>query len=205
MKTITLSGSKRENVGSKFARELRNQGQVPAVIYGEKEPIHIHMDEREYKKIVYTPEVYNVILDIDGTSYNTIFKDAQFNPLSDRIEHADFLIVAEGKPVTVSLPVVLTGNSIGIRNGGKLSQPLRKLKVSGLLSAIPDNVEIDITKLRIGMSIKVSEMALEGVEFLDPASNVVVAVKTARGAVDEEGDDEGETEEAAAEEAASNE
>lgn len=197
MKTVTLNGSLREKVGSKFAKVSRKEGLVPAVIYGSDNNVHLTIDERELNKIIYTADVFNVVIDVDGTKYSTIFQDAQYHPVSDACEHADFLLVTEDKPVVVSLPVALTGNSIGVRNGGKLRKPLRKLKVKGLISALPDNIEIDITKLRIGRSVKVGEISIDGVEILDPASNVVVSVKTARGAVDAGDDEEGE--EAAAE------
>ena len=198
MKTVTLNGSLREKVGSKFAKVSRKEGLVPAVIYGSDNNVHLTIDERELNKIIYTADVFNVVIDVDGTKYSTIFQDAQYHPVSDACEHADFLLVTEDKPVVVSLPVALSGISIGVRNGGKLRKPMRKLKVKGLISALADNIEIDITKLRIGRSVKVSEISIDGVEILDPASNVIVSVKTARGAV---ADDEEEGEEEAAAEA----
>lgn len=209
MKTISITGSLRDNLGKTGAKEVRKNDLVPCVMYGGGNQIHFTLGKKDFNKIIYTPEVYNALITIDGTEYSTILKDAQFHPVTDAPVHADFLSLAEGEPVVVSMPVALTGASIGVKNGGKLSTPLRKLKLKGALANIPENIELDITDLRIGMSIKVGTLKVSGVEFLDPASNVVVAVKTARGALDEE-EEEGEAaegaegaEEATTEEAAS--
>lgn len=186
MKTVSLNGDLRNGVGSKDAKAVRKEGFVPSVIYGGEEQVNIKIDAREFKKIVYTPEAFNVLLNVDGKEYSTVFQAAQFDPITDEITHADFLEVKEDKPVTVSLPVSLSGSPIGVRNGGKLRQPMRKLKVRGLLSAIPDGINLDIAPMKIGQAQKVGQLEIEGVEFLDPASNVIVAVKMARGAVVED-------------------
>lgn len=196
MKTISITGSVRENLGKTGAKEARNNDQVPCVMYGSGKQIHFTIDQKSFDKIIYTADVYNVILNIDGTEYSSLLKDAQFHPVTDKPVHADFLFLEDGKPVTVSLPIALTGSSAGVKNGGKLRTPMRKLKVKGELANMPENIEIDITKLRIGQSIKVGSLSTEGLEYLDPASNVIVAVKTARGAVQ---DDEEEEEAAEAE------
>lgn len=193
MKTVSLNGDLRNGVGSKDAKAVRKEGFVPSVIYGGEEQVNIKIDAREFKKIVYTPEAFNVLLNVDGKEYSTVFQAAQFDPITDEITHADFLEVKEDKPVTVSLPVSLSGSPIGVRNGGKLRQPMRKLKVRGLLSAIPDGINLDIAPMKIGQAQKVGQLEIEGVEFLDPASNVIVAVKMARGAVVED-EDEAEAE-----------
>lgn len=195
MRTVSLNGDVRSAIGTKEAKAVRNEGFVPCVIYGGEEPIHLKVDARSFSKIVYTPEVFNILLTVDGKEYSTIFQDAQFDPLTDQILHADFLLVQDDKPVNVSLPVNLVGNSIGVRNGGKLRQPMRKLKVKALMSAMPENIEINIEKLKIGKAVKVADLNIDGVEFLDPTSNVVVAVKMARGAVVADDEEEGEGEE----------
>jgi len=186
MKTISIAGSARESLGKKESKQARKEDLVPCVMYGGGKQIHFTISTSSFDKIIYTPEVFNVLISIDGTEYSTILKDSQFHPTTDKPVHADFLILVEGKPVTVSMPVVLTGASIGVKNGGRLRTPMRKLILKGELANIPDNVEIDITPLRIGQSIKVGTLAVNGIEFLDPASNVIVAVKTARGAAEEE-------------------
>ncbi len=200
MKTIEINGVVRKETSKSELKALRAQGMVPGVIYGHGENTNIAIDERELNKLLFTPDVFNVILKIDGKSYSTIMKEVQFHPVTDRAVHVDFMMVSEDKPITVSLPVTLTGTSIGVQNGGRLSQPLRKLRVTGLLKDLPDSIEVDITGLKIGQSIKVGAQKVKGLKFLDPASNVVVAVKMTRGAlgfIDDE-----EEEEAAAEEGA---
>lgn len=196
MKKVTISGTVREQVGATNAKTLRKEGMVPAVIYGASEPVHIQLAVLDANKIIYTGDVFNVILDIEGKQYSTVLKASQFHPLTEVVEHLDFMEVVPGKPVTISMPIKLTGNSIGVRNGGKLRQPMRRLKVRALVDDIPENLEIDITKLRIGKSVKVGEYSVPNCEFLDPASNVIVAVKTARGAV-EVAEEEEDTKEAA--------
>lgn len=200
MKTISITGSVRENLGTKGAKQARKNEMVPCVMYGNDTQLHFNVEEKEFNKVIYTPEVFNVLITIDGTEYSTILQDAQFHPVTDKSVHADFLQLKDDQPVVVSMPVVLTGVSVGVKNGGKLRTPMRKLKIKGVLANIPDNVEIDITPLKIGQSVKVGTLSVEGLEFLDPATNVIVAVKTARGAVaDEEEEAEAEVEEAAAE------
>jgi len=200
MKTLELNGSKRENIGKKDAANLRKEGFVPAVIYGGEYELHIKIDERDLEKIIYTADTYNVILNVDGQQYSTILQDAQYDALTDKATHVDFLMVSDSKPVSVAMSINLMGSALGVRNGGKLRKPMRKLKLKGALSAIPDSIDIDITDLRIGSAVKVGDLSYDGIELLDPASNVVVAVKTARGAVDEE-EEEGEEEAEAAAEA----
>lgn len=198
MKTISITGALRAELGKTGAKEARKNELVPCVMYGGGKSVNFTIDRKSFEKIIYTEHVYNVLITVDGTEYSTTLKEAQFHPVTDAPIHADFIILEEGKDVFVSLPVALTGASIGVKNGGKLRTPLRKLKVSGLLPNIPETVEIDITSLKIGQSIKVGTMAVEGLNFLDPDSNVIVAVKRARGAVMDD-DEEGEE---AAEEAA---
>jgi len=186
MKTISITGSARESLGKKEAKQARKNELVPCVMYGGGKQIHFTVSGSDFDKVIYTPDVFNVLITIDGTEYSTILKDSQFHPTTDKAVHADFLVLETGKPVIVSMPIVLTGASIGVKNGGRLRTPMRKLSLKGELADIPDNVEVDITDLRIGQSIKVSTLTVKGIEFLDPATNVIVAVKTARGAVDEE-------------------
>jgi large subunit ribosomal protein L25 len=186
MKTISITGSVRENLGKTGSKEARNNDLVPCVMYGGGNQIHFTVDQKSFDKIIYTADVYNVILNIDGTEYSSLLKDAQFHPITDKPVHADFVFLKDGEPVTVALPIALTGAAIGVKNGGKLQTPMRKVKVKGALSNIPESIEIEITPLRIGESVKVGSMSIEGLEFLDPTTNVIVAVKTARGAVQDE-------------------
>lgn len=200
MKTISITGSARENLGKTGAKEARKNNLVPCVMYGAGKQVHFTMEQRSFDKIIYTGDVYNVLITVDGTEYSTLLKASQFHPVTDAAVHADFVILEEGSPVTVSLPISFIGASLGVKNGGKLQTPMRKVKVKGDMKNIPENVEVEITDLRIGDSIKVGTMSVEGIEFLDPTSNVIVAVKTSRGAIDE--DEEGEEAAEGAEEAA---
>ena len=192
MKTVSLSGSPRENVGKKDAAALRASGRVPAVLYGGEQQVHFSLTENEVNKLVYTPDVYRIELEIGGEKYSTIIQELQFHPLNERVLHVDFLQLFEDKLAKIKLPVNVSGNSIGIRNGGKLRQNYRRLTLSGLPDAFPESIEVDITNLRIGMSVRVSEINIPGLTILEPANAVVVGVKTARGVIDEEEEEEEE-------------
>ena len=198
MKTVSLSGSPRENVGKKGANILRKDGSVPAVVYGGEKQIHFSVLENEAKKLVFTPNVYLIELEIDGKKSKVILQEAQTHPVTDRILHLDFLEISDNKPFKLNLPVRLEGFSKGVRNGGNLSQNFRKLKVMGLLKDMPDDVKIDITPLKIGDKIRVADLNISGLKFFDPENAVIVGVQMARAVVlEEEEEDEEETSEGA--------
>lgn len=182
MKTVALSGSPRTATGKKDAKSLRRDGRVPAVLYGGKESFSFHVPEKELNKLVYTPDVYQVELDVEGKKIKGIIKDLQFHPVTDQVLHADFLELAQDKPVKVKLPVVVTGSSVGVRNGGKLALNFKKLTLKGLANSLPDNISVDITALEIGQSVRVSDINLPGLTIEETADAVVIAVKMARGA-----------------------
>lgn len=196
MKTAQLSGSLRVNVGKKDATALRNAGRVPCVLYGTGEQTHFHVKLNDIEKIVLSPEVYQVHLDVEGKKARGIIREIQQHPVTDRIRHVDFLEITDTKPVTVGLPVRLTGSSRGVLAGGRLMQVFRSLRSTGLVQDLPDAITLDISKLRIGHSIRVKAIDIPGVTFLDPANAVVVSVKMARGAVKGADDDDEEEEEA---------
>lgn len=200
MKVVSLSGSPRENVGKKDASALRAAGQVPCVIYGGKEQVHFSIDAIALGKVVYTPEVYKIEVEVAGKTYSTILKDLQFHPVTDAVIHADFLELIPGKAIKAELPVRISGNSIGVRNGGRLAVNFRRLQVMGVPENFPEAIEVDITKLRIGQDIRIQDVQTEGLTFLHNPKAVVVGVKRARGAVDTGEEEEGEVAEAAAEE-----
>lgn len=183
MKTVSLSGSLRENVGSKDAKNLRKEARVPGVLYGNGGNIHFHVKETELNKLVFTPEVNFVNVELDGKEYKAIFKEIQFHPVTDRITHFDLLAVVDDKLVTIALPVKLTGNSPGVLNGGKLTQNYRKLKVKALAKDLPDFITLDISKLRIGMSIRLGAIDIPNVTVLGDMRDVAVSIKTSRNAV----------------------
>lgn len=202
MKKAQLSGSARTNVGKKDAKALRNAGQVPCVLYGGGDQIHFSVRSVDLEKIVFSPDVYQVELDIDGTKKVAIIKALDMHPVKDKPLHVDFFELSDDKPVKVSLPLRSTGSAIGVMNGGKLRQPSRSLRVLGLPGSLPEEISVDITNIRIGQSVRIKDIEIEGVEFLEPANGVAFAVKMARGAVaddEEEEGAEGEGEEAAAE------
>lgn len=204
MKKAQLSGSLRANVGKKDAKALRNAGQVPCVLYGTGEQTHFSVRSVDLEKLIFSPDVFQVELDIDGTKKMAIMQVIDMHPVKDKPMHIDFLELVDSKPVKVELPLRYTGAAIGVMNGGKLRQPYRKLRVIGLPGDLPEAVTVDITKLKIGQSIRISDIDLGPVTFLEPSNAVVMAVKMARGAVNlEEEEEEGaEGEEAATEEAA---
>ena len=196
MKTAHLSGSLRANVGKKDAAALRNAGLVPCVLYGQGEQTHFAVKRTAIDKIVFSPDVFQVALDIEGKKAVGIIRELQQHPTKDTIQHVDFYELDENKEVRVKLPVRITGSSRGVLAGGKLMTVFRQLQCIGLPSALPDAITLDITKLRIGQSIRVNSIEIPGVTILDPANAVVVSVKMARGAVKgaDAGDDEEEEE-----------
>ena len=180
MKTLEIKGSLRQGLGKKESRDLRKQGHVPCVMYGGEKNIHFSAHENQFKKLVYTPDVFLVKLDIDGETFDAVMQDIQFHPVSDSIIHIDFVQVFGDRKVTVNLPVRLTGSSVGIRAGGKLRQRRRFLKVNGLIKDMPDRLEIDLTDLDIGDSVKIADLAYDNLEILDPPRAMVVAVISSR-------------------------
>jgi large subunit ribosomal protein L25 len=196
MKKAQLSGSLRSNVGKKDAASLRNAGMVPCVIYGQGTQTHFAVKRTELDKIVYSPEVFQVELDLDGKKVTGIIQELQQHPTKDTIQHVDFLELNDNKTVRVKLPVRLTGSARGVLAGGKLMTVFRNLQCVGLPGDLPDAITLDIAKLKIGMSIRVKNIEIPGVTILDPANAVVVSVKMARGAVKGADDDDDEEEEA---------
>ena len=190
MKSLAISVKSRENVGKSSTRALRNQGNVPCVLYGGEKQVCFYAHENEFRKLVYTPDVFIVELAIDGEVKRCIMQDIQFHPVSDKILHIDFLEVFDDKPITVSIPVILNGLAIGVRNGGNLMFRRRKIITRGLAADLPDAIEIDIENVKIGEFIYIKDISLDGCQFLAPDNAVVVGVKTARGALEEESEEE---------------
>jgi large subunit ribosomal protein L25 len=200
MKSVALIGNKRAERGTSNANILRKEEKVPAVIYGGKENVHFTVNEVKFNKVINTPEVYFIDLDVDGSKFKAIIKDVQFHPVTDRVLHIDFLEVDEKKPLTIKIPVALVGRSKGVANGGTLKNPIKMIRVNGLPAAMPENIEIDITNLKIGDAIKIDGLKIDGLTFLGADNAVVVGVKMSRNAVEDvEGDEAAEgTPEAAA-------
>ena len=209
MKSVTIKGNVRENLGKKDAKKLRREENVPCVIYGDGEPIHFYAHFNEFRKLIYSPSVFLIDIELDGKVVPVIMQDIQWHPVEEQILHIDFLQIKEDKPIKISVPVVTTGLAVGIKAGGKLKNNLRRLKVKALAKDLPDTIELDVTELAIGQSIKVEDVSRENLELLDTPSNVIVSVmvtraaKSAAGAAED--GEEGEGEEGATEEAASEE
>jgi len=180
MKTIAMFGSKRATVGKAATKALRAEGLVPCVLYGGTDNFQFAIYEPDFKLLVYTPNTYKVKLDIDGEIRHAFLKDIQYHPVNDSILHADFQEIVEGKPVEVSIPVRLVGNSIGVRQGGKLLVKSKKLRVRGLANQLPDAIELNIESLEIGKSLKVADVNAGGLTLLDSPNNPIVTVKTTR-------------------------
>ena len=180
MKTLEIKCNKRQEFGKKSTKKLRADGNVPCVLYGGEENIHFFAHENLFRNLIYTHMVHLVKLDVEGKSYKAILKDIQFHPVTDSILHIDFMEVFEDKPTVVGIPIELKGNSVGIRNGGKLRQRRRTLKVRGLIKDLPDVLDIDITDIDIGQSFKVRDLSFDNLEILDPEQAMVVGVVSSR-------------------------
>ena len=199
MKSITITGSQRESVGKASTKALRNAGKVPCVLYGGDKPLHFSADEISFKNLVYTANVYTAMIELEGTTYHAILQDIQFHPVTDKILHVDFYQLFDDKLVTMEIPVRLVGVSPGVINGGSLRFAMRKLSVRALPADLPDFINADISKLKIGMKLVVAELADEKFSILHPENTVVVQVRTARSAVMPEDDEDEEGEEGAEE------
>jgi large subunit ribosomal protein L25 len=186
MKTVSLSGSPRANVGKTDANALRNSGRVPCVIYGAGEQIHFSADERHFKNIIFTPETNLVEVDVNGKKYRTILQESQYHKINDKLIHADFLLVQDDKPVTVQLPVKTIGQAQGVKDGGKMTVKLRKLKVRGLIAKLPASIDLNVENLTIGKSISAGDINIDGLTVLHPKNISIVSVQTTRAAVVEE-------------------
>ena len=189
MKTVQLSGSLRANVGKKDASSLRSAGLVPCVLYGNGVQTHFSVDSIALGKVVYSPDVYQVELDINGTKTRAIIQELQQNPITDRITHVDFLELTDSKEVKVALPVRTKGVSPGVIRGGKMQQVYRRLQMVGLPKDLPADITLDISPMEIGDAIRVKHIIIPNVKLLDPANSVVVSIKMARGAKKKEAEE----------------
>jgi len=199
MKSITINGSQRESVGKVATKALRNAGKVPCVLYGGDKPVHFSADEKAFKNLVFTPNVYTASIELDGQAFSAILQDIQFHPVSDRILHIDFYQLHDDKEVTMNIPVKLSGTSPGVLNGGSLRFTNRKLRVKAVPANLPDVIEANISKLKIGSKLYITELFNDNYTFMHPDNTVVAQVRTSRNAMATESEEEEETAEAAAE------
>jgi len=201
MKSITINGSKRESVGKKSTKALRNAGQVPCVIYGGDKPVHFSAEELAFSKLVYTPNAHTVVIALGSDTLNAVLQDIQFHPVTDRILHIDFYQLFDDKEIAMNIPVNLIGKSPGVANGGSLMRNKRKLRVKALPSNLPDFIEVDISPLKIGSKLYITELVNENYNFLHPDNTVVCQVKRSIVTIEEE-EEELEAEEGTVEGAA---
>ena len=190
MKQISINGTARTELGKKAAKAIRNSGNVPCVLYGEKkdangqpEAIHFSVSEKEINKLIYTPHIYLVDINIDGEDHKGILKEVQFHPVKDNVLHDDFLEVHAEKPIVMGVPIAPQGLAEGVRAGGRLITMVRKLNVKALYSAIPEKLNIDVTALQLGKSIKVGDLHFENLELVTPKEVIVCTVKMTRAAM----------------------
>ncbi len=189
MKSIDVKGTARVAGGKKAAKLIRKQGLIPCNLYGEKKgenglPVaeSFSVEASEVRNLVYTPDIYSVNLNIDGTERKAIMKELQFHPVSDQLLHIDFYEINEQKPIVMEVPIKLNGLAEGVKAGGKLAASVRNLKVKAVYTQIPERLEIDVTNLGLGKTIKVGELSFEGLELVTSPSVVVCQVKMTRSA-----------------------
>lgn len=180
MKSVELQGTVREARGKKGSKALRAQENVPCVLYGNGENKFFYASESQFREIIYTPNVYLINLDLSGKKHRAIIQDIQFHPVTDKLVHIDFLEVTDNKKVVVSLPVTVSGNSQGVKEGGKLSIDKKRLKVKAFVKDMPEVVNIDITTLGMGKTIRIGDLKFDKVEFVEPASMPVISIKATR-------------------------
>lgn len=189
MKEINVTGQKRENLGKKASKALRKEGLVPCNLYGIAEqdgkPVAMSfaIAMTELRKIIYTPHIYVINLVIDGESRTAILKEIQFHPVTDAVLHVDFLEVNDQKPITIGIPVKLTGLAQGVRDGGRMNLSIRKIEVKAPYQQIPEHLDIDVTALQIGKSIKVGQLNFEGLEIVTGKEVIVCSIKMTRAAL----------------------
>ena len=189
MKEINVTGQKRENLGKKASKALRKEGLVPCNLYGLAEKdgkpaaMSFAIAMTELRKIIYTPHIYVINLVIDGESHTAILKDIQFHPVTDAVLHVDFLEVNDQKPITIGIPVKLTGLAQGVRDGGRMNLSIRKIEVKAPYQQIPEHLDVDVTALQIGKSIKVGQLNFEGLEIVTGKEVIVCSIKMTRAAL----------------------
>ena len=189
MKEIDVIGQKRSETGKKASKLLRKEGLVPCNLYGESKgenglpkAMSFAVSMKELRKIVYTPHIYVINLIIDGESHTAVMKELQFHPVTDKVLHVDFYEVNDQKPIVMEVPIKLNGLAEGVKAGGRLAASVRKLKVKAVYTEIPERLNIDVTNLGLGKTIKVGELSFEGLELVTSKDVVVCQVKMTRGA-----------------------
>jgi len=183
MKTVQIKGEARENLGKKYAAQARANGNVPCVLYGGETPVHFSAPDASFKQLIYTPDAYVAEIEVAGNKVNAILKDSQFDPVSDKLTHADFLLAPANKPVIVEIPVKTVGVAPGVLGGGSLQTILRKIKVRGSIESIPETIDVDVNGIELGEAVQVKDLpVVEGFEILNAPGAVVARVQITRNA-----------------------
>jgi len=180
MKTIALKGDLRTDLGKRATKAYRAEGKVPCVMYGQGENINFTVYESDFQHLVYTPNSYLVRLDIEGRLFLAKVQELQFHPVSEAIIHADFYHINVDEKVKVEMPIRITGNSPGVREGGKLNVKMRKLSVLGYIKDLPDFIEVNVDSLELGKNVRVREIEMGALTALDTPENSVVSVNVTR-------------------------
>jgi large subunit ribosomal protein L25 len=179
MKTITIEGQLRTEIGKKATRQLRSQEMVPGVIYGGSKEVNFFASAKAFKPLVYTGEFQLAEVQVDGNKHVCILKDLQFDKVSDSLNHVDLLELVEDKKVVATLPLKFTGAAIGVKNGGKLVLKMKAIKVKALPKDLRETVEVDITNLEINGNIRVEDIIAKNMEILNsPRISVASVVMT---------------------------
>ena len=190
METIEIIGYKRANLGKKNSKKLREEGNVPCVVYGGEEQLHFHSPMILFRDLIYTPGANFVKLNIEGIEKDAILQDIQFHPVSEVILHADFLELQENKKIKMDIPVKIIGDSPGVQQGGKILIRIRKLSLMAYPKNMPSFVEVDISELQLGKSVQVEELLSDQYDILNSPLVSVVSVNIPRVKIEVEEEEE---------------
>ena len=182
MKTIEIIGYRRANLGKTGSQLLRDEGNVPCVLYGGDNQVHFYAPMILFRELVYTNEAHFVHLNIEGEECQAILQEVQFHPVSEIILHADFLRISEERKIKMNIPARLVGQAPGVSKGGTLVQKRSSLKVLGFPKDMPDHIDVDVSQLDFHHAIKVGDIQLQGIDFLDPKQASVAVVEVPRAA-----------------------
>lgn len=182
MKTLEIIGYNRANLGKSESKKLKDEGNVPCVIYGGEEQVHFYAPMILFRHLVYSPEVFFVNLNIEGRIFKCILQDIQFHPVSEMILHADFMELHDNKEIKMNIPVTFFGDSPGIRAGGKLMINTRTLVINALPKDMPASIDLDISEIELGTTIKVKEVETDHFEIMNSPQVSIASISIPRAA-----------------------
>lgn len=176
MKVLSISGSPRESVGKKDAKQLRKKGFVPCVMYGGEKQVLFYLEENKLSPIINAKEPITIDINLNGQIYHCIMQDLQFHPLTDKVMHIDFIEMHENKPITMTIPINFVGESIGIKRGGKMDVKIKKLPVRAILSKMPSSITVDISKMDVGDNIRIRDIINDEYQIMKPPHLMIAKV-----------------------------